>query len=165
MAAMAKVDVAAETAMGAVAKLLGVPYSATGSHEPVPTGNACSAEQGSEAGAGSAPGQHYEDYTKCTLTLPDGRAVQVKYRGKRGWDLATDYTDKLHKELRADIYVLVWPGEAEGVYTLVGYCTQDDWKERIVSPRPPIFLRGYRYEIRWPDLRPISELMSGMATE
>ena len=91
---------------------------------------------------------------KIDLTLPDGQTVQVKYRGERGRDIATEGLD-FWDELRADYYVLVWPGREPGrIFTVVGWATREDFFRRVTD-RPPVRMRGRKWEIRWQDLRDI----------
>ena len=90
-----------------------------------------------------------------------GDTVQVKWRAERDRDIATDGLD-VSKDLRADIYVLAWPGPMERYITLVGWATYDDWYFRIwdrETRRPPVRMRGYKYEILWQELRPMAELI------
>lgn len=60
------------------------------------------------------------------LTLPDGRTVQVKYRGRRGWDYALPSANP--EDFTTDIGILVWPCEdpddTEDV-DVVGWVTRD----------------------------------------
>ena len=76
-----------------------------------------------------------------------GQTIQVKMRTERERDLATD-TLNFWDELRADIYVLVWPTADGGGLTLVGWCQAADFWERIFS-RPPVRMAGYKYEMKW----------------
>ena len=86
-----------------------------------------------------------------------GETVQVKWRGERERDLATD-TLNIRKDLRADIYVLTWPGEG-GAITLVGFAVWEDWVRRFRS-RNPVYMRGEKWELRWHDeLRPVEGLI------
>lgn len=90
---------------------------------------------------------------KVDLRTADGASVQVKYRGERQRDLATEGLD-FWSELKADIYVLVWPGlEGAGSYTVVGWCTRKDFFSRVTE-RPPVRMKGLKYELRWQDLHP-----------
>lgn len=91
------------------------------------------------------------------VPIPEGVTVDVKWRSERERDLATDGLN-FHYELRADLYVLAWPGDEDRV-CLVGYCTRGEFLYRVLS-RPPVRLRGWRYEMRWQELHPIEELLA-----
>lgn len=98
-----------------------------------------------------------------TLPVPCrfGKTVQVKWRSERGRDLATDTSGNLSKDLRADMYVLTWPGIEAGYITLVGFATMDDWKKRVFS-RPAIYMRGEKWELKPSELRPITTLIDAV---
>lgn len=88
---------------------------------------------------------------------PLGRSIQVKWRSEPERDIATD-TLNFHKDLKADIYVLTWPGAGRKI-TLVGYCTKKDFIKRILE-RPPDRLLGFKWAMKWDsELRPIEELI------
>jgi len=95
---------------------------------------------------------------KIDLTTPAGLTVQVKYRGERGRDLATEGLD-FWDELRADVYVLVWPSLwGAGSYTVVGWCSREEFFNRILT-REPVRMKGRKFEMRWQDMRPMPELV------
>jgi hypothetical protein len=89
-----------------------------------------------------------------------GRSIQIKWRGEPGRDLATDSLN-FHKDLRADIYVLCWPGRDNQI-ALVGWCTRKDFLRRILA-RPPDRLLGLKWAMRPADLRPIELLIELLA--
>lgn len=98
---------------------------------------------------------------KIDITLPwptrYGATVQIKWRSEPERDLATEGLD-FWDELRADIYVLAWPGQA-GSIVLAGWATRIDFWDRIFS-RPPVRMLGRKYELRWQDeLYPIETLI------
>lgn len=94
---------------------------------------------------------------------PVGRTIEVRFRRKRQTDLATQGL-RFWEELVADLYVLVWPAR-EGEWTpldgfdIVGWATRDDFLQRIVS-RPPIRMRGEKWELRYSELRDWGQLVS-----
>jgi len=91
----------------------------------------------------------------------DVQTIQVKYRGEPFRDLATEGLN-FWRELKADIYILVWPGQADDSLLLVGWCTRDQFVNRIFS-RPPVRMLGDKYEMRWEDdLNPIDSLVEGV---
>jgi len=101
------------------------------------------------------------------LWLPEetavGRSIEVRFRRQRNRDLATQGL-RFWEELVADIYVLVWPSAAEDWspldgFDIVGWVTRDDFHRRIVS-RPPIRMKGEKWEIPYSDLRDFRELVS-----
>lgn len=92
-----------------------------------------------------------------------GQTIQVKWRGERRRDLATETSGNLSKDLRADIYVLTWPGPEGCAVTLVGFATMEDWKKRIFS-RPAVWMRGEKWELKWDsELRPMEMLIDAVA--
>lgn len=101
---------------------------------------------------------------KIDLTVPFptrlGTTIQVKYRGERNRDLATEGI-YFWRELKCAIYVVAWPGPT-GSVTLAGWCTRGDFLDRIVS-RPPVRMLGEKWEMRWQDLRPMSQLVEEVA--
>jgi hypothetical protein len=87
---------------------------------------------------------------------PVGRTIQVKHRNQRQRDMATAGLD-FHHELQADLYVLTWPLDKTDI-TLVGWCTRDDFLQRIAM-RPPVRMNGLKYEMCWDsDLRSMPSL-------
>jgi hypothetical protein len=86
-----------------------------------------------------------------------GRSVQVKWRGEPEKDLATDGLN-FHHDLKADIYVLTWPGVGRKI-VLAGYCTKADFIKRILA-RPPDRMLGLKYAYKWQDLKPIEDLIN-----
>lgn len=88
----------------------------------------------------------------------EAKTVQVKHRGERRRDLATDGLG-FFRELKADIYVLAWPAEEGDAITLVGWCTRRDFFNRITS-RAPIRMLGDKYEMKWEtELRDMRDLL------
>ncbi|GBD21754.1 hypothetical protein HRbin28_02213 [bacterium HR28] len=97
-----------------------------------------------------------------------GRTVEVKFRRSRKTDLATASL-RFWEELVADIYVLVWPACEQGWepnqgFTVVGFATKRQFHERILA-RPPIRMKGEKWEIPWQDLRPIEVLIQEVRDE
>jgi len=97
------------------------------------------------------------------VVTPFGKTIEVRFRRKRGGDLATQGL-RFWEELVADVYVLVWPSEGQNWTPLCGYCvvgwaTRDDFLRRIVS-RPPIRMRGEKWEIPFSELRDFRVLVS-----
>jgi len=94
---------------------------------------------------------------------PVGRSIEVRFRRKRQRDLATQGL-RFWEELIADIYVLVWPthdgdwSPLDG-FDIVGWATRGDFHQRIVS-RPPIRMKGEKWEIPYSELRDFRELVS-----
>ena len=91
-----------------------------------------------------------------------GFTVEVKFRRERLRDLATSGL-RFWEELKADIYVLVWPSADQGWspeqgFTVVGFATRQQFLSRIVA-RPPIRMRGEKWDIPWHELTPISVLV------
>jgi len=92
-----------------------------------------------------------------------GRTIDVKFRRVRNTDLATRGL-RFWEELVADLYVLVWPAGEEGWtpldgFDVVGWATREDFLKRIVS-RPPVRMRGEKWEIRYSELRDWGQLVS-----
>jgi hypothetical protein len=99
-----------------------------------------------------------------TLPVPCrfGKTVQVKWRSERERDLATETSGNLARDLRADIYILTWPGAVDRYITLVGFATMDDWRKRVFS-RPAVWMRGEKWELRWKtELRPMQTLVEAV---
>jgi hypothetical protein len=97
-----------------------------------------------------------------------GRTVEVKFRRTRKSDIATASL-RFWEELVADIYVLVWPAVDQGWspergFTVVGFATRRQFHERILA-RPPVRMRGEKWEIPWQDLAPIEVLMAEVSGE
>jgi hypothetical protein len=86
-----------------------------------------------------------------------GQTLQMKWRGERNRDIATDGLN-FHRDLKCDIYVLAWPSVTLLDVTLVGFCTKRDWLKRILA-RPPVRMRGDKWEMKYQDLRPIAGLI------
>lgn len=78
------------------------------------------------------------------LHTASGKRVQVKYRRQHGRDLALRSTDA--RELKPDYYVLVYPGYDDDTAEIAGWCTRDEFLERIFS-RPPVRMVGLKYEM------------------
>jgi hypothetical protein len=97
-----------------------------------------------------------------------GRTIEVKFRRSRKTDIATA-TLRFWEELVADIYVLVWPATDVGWapeqgFTVVGFATRRQFHERILA-RPPIRMRGEKWELPWQDLAPIEVLIAEVRGE
>jgi len=97
-----------------------------------------------------------------------GRTIEVKFRRSRKSDIATASL-RFWEELVADIYVLVWPAVEPGWtpeqgFTVVGFATRRQFHERILS-RPPVRMRGEKWEIPWQDLQPIEVLIAEVRGE
>jgi len=97
-----------------------------------------------------------------------GRTVEVKFRRNRKSDIATA-TIRFWEELVADIYVLVWPAAEQGWlpdqgFTVVGFATRRQFHERILA-RPPVRMKGEKWEIPWQDLVPIEVLIAEVRHE
>ncbi len=97
-----------------------------------------------------------------------GRTVEVKFRRSRKSDIATA-SIRFWKELVADIYVLVWPAVEPGWspeqgFTVVGFATRRQFHERILA-RPPVRMRGEKWEIPWQELVPIEVLIAEVRSE
>jgi len=97
-----------------------------------------------------------------------GRTVEVKFRRSRKTDIATASL-RFWEELVADIYVLVWPAlehgwKAEQGFTVVGFATRRQFHERILA-RPPVRMKGEKWEIPWQELLPIEILIEEVRSE
>lgn len=65
-------------------------------------------------------------------------SIQVKYRDRRGWDLALTGNDP--RELSADLAILVWPAPEEAqpadggeAFEIVGYVTPERFEQRATT--------------------------------
>lgn len=54
--------------------------------------------------------------------LPNGLSVEVHYRDRAGWDYALSSCD--YKDFKADVGVLVWPGDNNKSVTIVGWISK-----------------------------------------
>lgn len=91
-----------------------------------------------------------------------GFTIEVKFRRERMRDLATSGL-RFWEELRSDIYVLVWPSQDQGWspeqgFTVVGFATRQQFLRRVIA-RPPIRMRGEKWDIPWQELMPIAVLV------
>jgi hypothetical protein len=97
-----------------------------------------------------------------------GRTVEVKFRRSRKSDIATTSL-RFWEELVADIYVLVWPAvdvswSPDLGFTVVGFATRRQFHERILS-RPPVRMKGEKWEIPWQELWPVEVLIAEVRSE
>ena len=82
------------------------------------------------------------------LAMPDGRTVEVRWRGERGWDFAlVKSNDDI---IGADIGILMWPGDTLDEYEFVGWVTEEDFARLRVRKN----LRGPKWLVEHQKLRP-----------
>jgi len=92
------------------------------------------------------------------VELPDGRRIDCKMRGRRGWDYALNGMD-WEDELKAPLCGLVWPAE-RGYTNIVGYITREEFDEhKIIND----FGHGPRWVVEWEKFRHIGHLLKEVA--
>jgi hypothetical protein len=94
------------------------------------------------------------------LVLPDGRTIEVKFRGRKGDDFALRNTNR--DSFKADLGVLVWPHDEESV-EIAGYITRDDFVANCVTVNYIRKRGGDRLAVSSSHLRPFSELLEGVS--
>lgn len=93
------------------------------------------------------------------LTLPDGRTVQVKHRGKRDWDYAL--SDASLDSFTTDIGILCQPTEdyADDAVDVVAYVTKEQFAERAFRTNFTKRSDGWRLAVQQKDMEPIEDLL------
>lgn len=77
------------------------------------------------------------------VRLKNGKGIEIKYRGERGRDFAINTASI--DDFKAEIGVLMWPGQRARSFEIVGWITRD----RFAEIAEVVHLRGDRLLVPW----------------